>query len=42
MVCAALSGDMYRVYDWYKRDEWNKFIWQVSDWDVNMYLDCLP
>ena len=25
-----------------KRDEWNKFIWQVSDWDVNTYLYCLP
>ena len=42
MVCAALSGDMCRVCDWHKRDEWTKFIWQVSDWDVNMYLDCLP
>ena len=34
--------DLYRVYDWHKRDEWNKFISQVSDWDVSMYLDCLP
>ena len=42
MVCAVAFWDTYRVYDWYKRDEWNKFNWQVSDWDVNMYLDCLP
>ena len=42
MVCAALSGDMYRIRDWHKRDEWNKFVWQVSDWDVNMYPICLP
>ncbi len=42
VIRSALPGDLYRVYDWYKRDEWNKFIWQVSDWDVNMYLDCLP
>ena len=42
MIRSALPGDLYRVYDWYKRDEWNKFIGQVSDWDVNMYLDCLP
>ena len=42
VVKSALPGDMYGIYDWYKRDEWNKFIWQVSDWDVNMYLDCLP
>ena len=42
VIRSALPGDLYRVYDWYKRDEWNKFIGQVSDWDVNMYLDCLP
>ena len=42
VIRSALPGDLYRVYDWYKRDEWNKFIWQISDWDVNMYLDCLP
>lgn len=42
VVRSALPGRMYEVYDWYKRDEWNKFIWQVSDWDVKTYLDCLP
>ena len=42
VIKAALPGDMYGIYDWYKRDEWNKFIWQVSDWDVKTYLDCLP
>lgn len=42
VIKSALPGDMYGIYDWYKRDEWNKFIWQVSDWDVNTYLDCLP
>ena len=42
VIKAALPGDMYAIYDWYKRDEWNKFIWQVSDWDVKTYLDCLP
>jgi len=42
VIRTALPGDMYKVYDWYKRDEWNRFIWQVSDWDVNTYLDCLP
>ena len=42
VIRAALPGRMYEVYDWYKRDEWNKFIWQVSDWDVKTYLDCLP
>lgn len=42
VIRSALPGRMYEVYDWYKRDEWNKFIWQVSDWDVKQYLDCLP
>ena len=42
VIKSALPGHMHTIYDWYKRDEWNKFIWQVSDWDVKMYLDCLP
>ena len=42
VVKAALPGELYAIYDWYKRDEWNKFIWQVSNWDVDTYLDCLP
>ena len=28
--------------EWYKRDEWNRFCWQVSDRDVKTCLDCLP
>ena len=42
VIKTALPGHMYTIYDWYKRDEWNRFIWQVSDWDVKTYLDCLP
>jgi glutamine synthetase len=42
VVKSALPGEMHTIYDWYKRDEWNRFIWQVSDWDVKTYLDCLP
>ena len=42
VVRSALPGELYNVYDWYKRDEWNRFIWQVSDWDIKTYLDCLP
>ncbi|MBT3558766.1 MAG: glutamine synthetase [Rhodospirillales bacterium] len=42
VIKSALPGDMYGIYDWYKRDEWNKFIWETSDWDVKTYLDCLP
>ncbi len=42
VIKTALPGDLYDIYDWYKRDEWNKFIWETSDWDVKTYLDCLP
>ncbi len=42
VIKAALPGDLHGIYDWYKRDEWNKFIWETSDWDVKTYLDCLP
>ena len=39
---SVLPGATYKIYDWYKRDEWNRLIWRVSDWDVKTYLDCLP
>jgi glutamine synthetase len=26
----------------YKRDEWEKFLATPTEWDVKMYLDCLP
>lgn len=42
VIRAALPNELYTIYEWYKGDEWNKFIWQTSDWDVKTYLDCLP
>jgi glutamine synthetase len=33
---------MYRVFMHYKRDEWEKFLATVTEWDVQTYLDCLP
>ena len=42
IIKSALPGDMYKVYKWYKNDEWEKFMATVTDWDQEMYLDCLP
>jgi glutamine synthetase len=42
VVRSALPGDMYRVFMHYKRDEWERYCAQVSDWDVTEYLDVLP
>ena len=42
VIKAAMPGDLHNIFDWYKRDEWNRFIWETSDWDVKTYLDCLP
>ena len=42
VVCQALPGEMYDVFMQYKRDEWERFIGTVTDWDVKEYLDILP
>jgi glutamine synthetase len=42
VVREALPGEMYTVFMHYKRDEWNRFLATVSDWDIENYLDVLP
>jgi glutamine synthetase len=42
VVKSALPGEMYRVFEHYKRDEWERFMATVTEWDVNEYLDILP
>ncbi|MCL4290658.1 MAG: glutamine synthetase, partial [Thermoleophilia bacterium] len=42
VVKRALPGDMYRVFTHYKRDEWERYCAEVTDWDVKEYLDVLP
>ena len=42
VVRTALPGEMYGVFTQYKRDEWERFIGTVTDWDVKEYLDILP
>jgi glutamine synthetase len=42
VIKSALPGEMYTVFEHYKRDEWETFMATVTDWDLNTYWDCLP
>jgi len=42
VIRAALPEEMFKVFMEYKRDEWEKFMATVTQWDVDTYLDCLP
>jgi glutamine synthetase len=42
VVRRALPDEMYTVFSHYKRDEWERFIGTVTEWDVKEYLDILP
>ena len=42
VVKGALPEDMLRVFMHYKKDEWEKFLSAVTQWDVDTYLDILP
>ena len=42
VIKSALPGEMYHVYTSYKRDEWERFLATTTNWDMDMYLDCLP
>jgi glutamine synthetase len=42
IVKSALPDEMYKVFEHYKRDEWERFLASVTEWDINEYLDILP
>ena len=42
VVRNALPDEMYTVFMHYKKDEWEKFLATVTEWDMENYLDCLP
>jgi glutamine synthetase len=42
VIRSAMPGDMYRLYNEYKTDEWERFMHTTTDWDMETYLDCLP
>jgi glutamine synthetase len=33
---------MHRVFMHYKRDQWERFLDTVTEWDLETFLDCLP
>ena len=42
VIKSALPDEMYRVFMHYKRDEWERFLASVTEWDLDTYWDCLP
>ena len=42
VIQSAMPGEMYRLFNEYKTDEWERFNHNVSDWDRETYLDYLP
>jgi glutamine synthetase len=41
-IKSAMPDEMYRVFTHYKRDEWEKFMATVTEWDLRQYWDYLP
>ena len=41
VIQSGMPGEMYRLYDEYKRDEWEEFMHTVTDWDQEKYMDIL-
>lgn len=42
VIQSAMPGEMFRLYDEYKQDEWERFMHTVTEWDQETYMDCLP
>jgi glutamine synthetase len=42
VIKSAMPGEMYPLFHWYKRDEWEKFLATTTNWDLETYMDCLP
>ena len=41
-IKSAMPDEMYKVFHWYKNDEWERFLGATTQWDLDTYLDCLP
>ncbi len=42
VIKSAMPEDMYKIFHWYKNDEWERFMHTTTEWDLATYLDCLP
>ena len=38
----AMPGRLYKVFQHYKRDEWERYLAAVTDWERERYLELLP
>ena len=42
VIRGALPGRLYQVFRHYKRDEWERYLAAVTDWEREEYLEVLP
>lgn len=42
VIKEAMPGRLYRVFNHYKRDEWERYLAAVTDWEREEYLEILP
>ena len=42
VIKSSMPDEMFRVFEHYKRDEWERFMHTTTEWDMENYLDCLP
>ena len=42
VIKSAMPGRLYKVFHHYKRDEWERYLAAVTDWERNEYLEVLP
>ena len=37
-----MPGRLWKVFEHYKRDEWESYLAAVTDWERDQYLEVLP
>jgi glutamine synthetase len=42
LIKGAMPGRLYKVFNHYKRDEWERYLAAVTDWERDEYLEVLP